>query len=152
MRPAKLEGDAFTGSMGDGVPQRPLVSFIVLAYKQKQFIREAVQSALAQSYEPLEIILSDDASPDVTFEVMEDEVRTGGVEQGQLAKQSTGRAVQQEVTQPMSRLAVVDEVPLGESSPHQIIHPDLGHLAQSPRGTNAGLEFAHRHAGLPQFQ
>lgn len=55
--------------------QRPLVSFIVLAYKQEQFIREAVRSALAQSYEPLEIVLSDDASPDLNFEIMNEEAK-----------------------------------------------------------------------------
>lgn len=54
---------------------RPLVSFIVLAYRQEQFVREAVRSALSQSYEQLEIVLSDDASPDLTFEIMEEEVR-----------------------------------------------------------------------------
>ena len=52
---------------------RPLVSFVVIAYKQERYIREAVRSALAQTYEPLEIILSDDCSPDRTFEIMEEE-------------------------------------------------------------------------------
>ena len=51
---------------------RPLVSFVVLAYKQEQFIREAVAGAFAQSYSPLEIILSDDCSPDRTFEIMQE--------------------------------------------------------------------------------
>lgn len=61
--------------MGDYESQRSLVSFIVLAYKQEQFIREAVLSALAQSYEPLEIIFSDDASPESTFEIIEEEAK-----------------------------------------------------------------------------
>ena len=51
----------------------PLVSFIVVAYKQERFVREAVRSALAQTYEPLEILLSDDCSPDRTFEIMKEE-------------------------------------------------------------------------------
>lgn len=55
------------------MPQRPLVSFVLLAYQQERFVREAVRSALAQAYEPLEIILSDDCSPDRTFEIMEEE-------------------------------------------------------------------------------
>jgi len=55
------------------VSERPLVSFIVIAYKQEQFVQEAVRSALAQTYEPLEIVLSDDASPDRTFEFMQEE-------------------------------------------------------------------------------
>ena len=53
--------------------EKPLVSFIVFAYKQERFIREAVRSALAQTYEPLEILLSDDCSPDRTFEIMKEE-------------------------------------------------------------------------------
>jgi glycosyltransferase involved in cell wall biosynthesis len=48
----------------------PLVTFLVLGYKQEQFIREAVAGALAQTYSPLEIILSDDCSSDRTFEIM----------------------------------------------------------------------------------
>ncbi len=52
---------------------RPLVSFLVIAYRQERFIREAVQSALAQTYEPLEIVLSDDCSPDRTFEIIKEE-------------------------------------------------------------------------------
>lgn len=49
---------------------RPLVSFCLLAYEQERFIAEAVAAALAQTYERLEIILSDDASTDGTYELM----------------------------------------------------------------------------------
>ena len=54
---------------------RPLVSFIVLAYQQERFIREAVRSALAQTYQPLEIVLSDDCSKDQTFAIMCEEAK-----------------------------------------------------------------------------
>jgi glycosyltransferase involved in cell wall biosynthesis len=50
--------------------EKPLISFVVVAFNQEQFIREAVQGALAQTYSPLEIIISDDASKDRTFEVI----------------------------------------------------------------------------------
>ncbi|MDB5883923.1 MAG: hypothetical protein JWR74_94 [Polaromonas sp.] len=50
----------------------PLVTFALIAYKQEEFIREAVNAALAQEYQPLEIILSDDCSPDRTFEIMKE--------------------------------------------------------------------------------
>jgi glycosyltransferase involved in cell wall biosynthesis len=56
------------------VSTQPRVSILVPAYRQEKFIREAVQSALAQTYESLEIVLSDDASPDRTFEIMAEEV------------------------------------------------------------------------------
>jgi glycosyltransferase involved in cell wall biosynthesis len=46
--------------------ERPLVTFALFAYNQREFIRDAVQAALAQTYSPLQIILSDDASNDGT--------------------------------------------------------------------------------------
>jgi glycosyltransferase involved in cell wall biosynthesis len=60
--------------MADGT-ERPLVTFYVIAYNQARFIREAVDGALAQTYSPLEIVLSDDCSSDGTFEIMRDAVR-----------------------------------------------------------------------------
>lgn len=48
----------------------PFVTFVLFAYNQESFIREAVESALSQTYEPLEIVLSDDGSSDRTFEIM----------------------------------------------------------------------------------
>jgi glycosyltransferase involved in cell wall biosynthesis len=57
--------DAATG-------ERPLVTFALFAYNQEHFIREAVEGAFAQTYEPLEIVLSDDHSGDRTFEIMQE--------------------------------------------------------------------------------
>ena len=53
---------------------RPLVTFAILAYNHERFIGAAVEGALAQSYEPLEIIVSDDASTDRTFAIVEQAV------------------------------------------------------------------------------
>ena len=53
--------------------KKPLVSFIIFSYKQEKFIRDAIRGALAQTYEPLEIIISDDCSPDNTFTIIEEE-------------------------------------------------------------------------------
>jgi len=50
--------------------EHPLVTFALFAYNQEKYIREAVEGAFAQTYEPLEIILSDDCSTDRTFEIM----------------------------------------------------------------------------------
>jgi glycosyltransferase involved in cell wall biosynthesis len=52
--------------------ERPLVTFALFAYNQERFIREAIKGAFAQTYEPLEIILSDDCSTDGTFEIMQE--------------------------------------------------------------------------------
>lgn len=51
---------------------KPLVTFGIIAYRQEQYIAEAVAAAFNQSYSPLEIILSDDCSPDRTFDIMRD--------------------------------------------------------------------------------
>ena len=49
---------------------RPLVTFALFGYNQEKYIREAVEGAFSQTYEPLEIILSDDCSSDRTFDIM----------------------------------------------------------------------------------
>lgn len=53
-------------------PERPLITFALVAYNQEPFIAEAVHGALNQTYSPLEVILSDDCSPDRTFEIMQE--------------------------------------------------------------------------------
>ncbi len=58
--------------MSRETPDAPLVSFFVLAYRQEDTVREAIAGAFAQTYAPLEIILSDDCSPDGTFAIMEE--------------------------------------------------------------------------------
>jgi glycosyltransferase involved in cell wall biosynthesis len=50
--------------------QRPEMTFAMLTYNQARFIREAVDAAFSLTYEPLEIILSDDCSSDETFAIM----------------------------------------------------------------------------------
>jgi glycosyltransferase involved in cell wall biosynthesis len=53
-------------------PERPLLSFALVGFNQEAFIREAVEAALAQTYSPLEVVLSDDCSQDRTFEIMQE--------------------------------------------------------------------------------
>lgn len=57
------------------MPACPRVTFILLAYRQEPFVRAAVAGALAQDYPNLEILISDDCSPDATFDVIEEVVR-----------------------------------------------------------------------------
>ena len=57
-----------------GAAARPLASMLLMAYNQQATVREAVAGALAQSYQPLEIVISDDASSDATFEAMQQAV------------------------------------------------------------------------------
>ena len=51
--------------------EAPLASLLLIAYQQQNTVAEAVAGALAQTYSPLEIILSDDASDDGTFAAMQ---------------------------------------------------------------------------------
>ncbi|RMH35959.1 MAG: glycosyltransferase family 2 protein, partial [Gammaproteobacteria bacterium] len=39
-----------------------------MVYNQKNFVEEAVKSALAQTYEDMEIIISDDCSTDGSYQ------------------------------------------------------------------------------------
>lgn len=48
----------------------PLVTFVLLAFNQELYVRQAVEAALEQDYSSLEIILSDDCSTDSTFDHM----------------------------------------------------------------------------------
>jgi glycosyltransferase involved in cell wall biosynthesis len=47
----------------------PLVSVIIPAYNAERYLAEAVESVLAQSYHPLEIVIVNDGSTDKTAEV-----------------------------------------------------------------------------------
>ena len=62
----------YTEEMPDNATDQPLVTFALFAYNQEEFIREAVEGAFAQTYEPLEIILSDDCSSDHTYEILQE--------------------------------------------------------------------------------
>jgi glycosyltransferase involved in cell wall biosynthesis len=54
-----------------GASDRPLVSLVLIAHRQEATVGEALAGALAQDWSPLEIVASDDASPDGTFAAME---------------------------------------------------------------------------------
>lgn len=48
-----------------------LVSLVVMAWRQEALLPGVIAAAFVQTYQPLEIILSDDASPDGSFAVMQ---------------------------------------------------------------------------------
>lgn len=52
----------------------PRVSLLVMTYRQENYVRTAVRAALAQTYPNLEILVSDDASPDGTWDAILEEV------------------------------------------------------------------------------
>ncbi len=53
---------------------KPRYTLLITCYNFEKFIREAVEGALAQTYEPLDIIISDDCSTDRSWEVIQETV------------------------------------------------------------------------------
>lgn len=54
--------------------EHPLVSFCIPTYNQATFVAAALESAFAQTYTPLEIIICDDKSPDDTVSVIKEKI------------------------------------------------------------------------------
>lgn len=52
------------------IPALPLVSIVITSYNREKYIWQAIESALAQDYHNLEIIISDNCSSDGTMELI----------------------------------------------------------------------------------
>jgi glycosyltransferase involved in cell wall biosynthesis len=50
--------------------ERPLISIVIPSYNQGRYIRETIDSVLAQDYRPLEVLVFDGASKDETVDVL----------------------------------------------------------------------------------
>jgi len=55
----------------DSIEDRPLVSIVTPVYNRSGLVREAIESALAQTYRPIEVIVIDDGSTDGIEEAIE---------------------------------------------------------------------------------
>lgn len=58
-------------SIRSGVTKRPIISIGIPTYNRREYLIKAVQSALAQTYEEIEVIVSDNASTDDTWQHLE---------------------------------------------------------------------------------
>ena len=58
--------------IGHKIPMKPLMTIGVKCYNQARYIREAVEAAFAQTYRPLEVVVSDDGSSDGSWEVIQE--------------------------------------------------------------------------------
>lgn len=52
------------------LPERPKVSVLITNYNYEEFLPRSIESALAQSWRPIEVIVSDDGSEDRSCEVV----------------------------------------------------------------------------------
>jgi glycosyltransferase involved in cell wall biosynthesis len=52
--------------------KNPLVSVAIITYNQKKFLKECIESILAQNYSNIEIVIGDDASTDGTQEMLKE--------------------------------------------------------------------------------
>src|SRR3954465_11256485 len=55
-------------------PPQPLATMLLLCYRQQTTVADAIAAALAQTCSPLEIVISDDASDDGTWQAIEQAV------------------------------------------------------------------------------
>ena len=57
----------------------PALTLALCCYNFERFVAEAVEGAFAQAYRPLEVVISDDHSPDATWaKIVETVMRLGG--------------------------------------------------------------------------
>lgn len=55
-----------------GTKQNPLVSIAIITYNQKEYLRECLESCLAQDYPNFEIVVADDCSTDGTQQMLKE--------------------------------------------------------------------------------
>lgn len=54
--------------------EHPLISVALMTYNQERYVKDALQSIFNQTYDNIEIIISDDCSQDKTWDIIEKEV------------------------------------------------------------------------------
>lgn len=59
--------------------QKPKITIMIPTYNQKEYILQAVESALNQDYKNLEIIVSDDSDNNETYEVLKDYIENNRI-------------------------------------------------------------------------
>lgn len=107
---------------------RPLASFLLLTYNQRNYVEAALAGALEQDFSPLEILISDDGSTDGTYEYLEKAVTTyRGPHQICLLPRERNRGWTANVNRTFARaagrlllIAAGDDVSLPERTGHMV--------------------------------
>ena len=68
------ESIQMSGSVKHNHVEGPLVSFCITCYNQERYIGDALSGAFAQTYRPIEIVISDDCSTDNTQSIIEKKI------------------------------------------------------------------------------
>src|SRR5258707_11888995 len=55
----------------DPLPKQPLVSILISNYNYGKYLGDAIESALQQTYDKLEVVICDDGSTDDSFRILE---------------------------------------------------------------------------------
>ncbi|WP_417463152.1 glycosyltransferase [Kordiimonas sp.] len=70
--------DSALARTDDRDTDRPLVTVAILAFNQRDFIQDCIASAFAQTYEPTEVLITDDCSSDDTVAKIEESLAIYG--------------------------------------------------------------------------
>jgi glycosyltransferase involved in cell wall biosynthesis len=111
---------------------QPLVSVIIPTYNRAEFLREAIQSVLAQTYTNFELLILDNCSPDHTPEVVAefDDARIKYLRHqcniGGIANWIYGMHWAREISFPFSGTTIfIDPISLNRELKHSNVFPVL---------------------------
>jgi glycosyltransferase involved in cell wall biosynthesis len=113
------------------VSLRPLISVVIPAYNGERFLGQAIETALEQEYDPLEVIVVDDGSEDGTAEVAQSHpVRyLWQPNAGVAAARNTGiAAAQGELIAPLDQDDLWDPSKLSRQAQVLEERPELGYV------------------------
>jgi len=71
---------------------KPLVSVVLSSYNYENYVADAIQSVLSQTYRPLELVVVDDGSQDNSREVIEENLRDADIPVKMLFKENGGQS------------------------------------------------------------
>jgi GT2 family glycosyltransferase len=94
-----------------GTTSHPLVSFAILSYNRKEYVRKALESILQQRYEPIEIVVVDNNSSDGTEDLFVTEFNQPNIKFVQLTN-NLGVSVGRNVVMGMAKgelLIIIDD-------------------------------------------
>ena len=109
---------------------RPLVSVVMPVYNAERFLREALDSVLAQDYEPFEVIVVDDGSTDGSAAILESYPGLRVIRQENRGPSAARNAGIAEARGEIVAVADADDVLL----PHRL-SLQVGHLVEHPEVT-----------------